>query len=89
MKSSTKRGWKASGELVAIQTELQQQIEILQEQRLSLLNEEPVMWDEVNAVEKELKFLGAELHEYQINKPYAAEDAAVAMMETAARRKDQ
>jgi len=86
MKSSTKRGWKASSELVAIQTELQQQIEILQEQRLSLLNEEPVMWDEVNAVERELKFLGAEVHDYLNNKPYAAEDAAVAMMESAARK---
>jgi len=72
-----------------MKTQLQQQIQTLQKLRQSLLSEEPVMWDEVNAVEKELKFLGAELHEYQINKPYAAEDAAVAMMETAARRKDQ
>ena len=69
-----------------MKTEIQQQIEILQAQRLSLLNEEPVMWNEVNAVERELKFLGAEVHDYLNNKPYAAEDAAVAMMESAARK---
>jgi hypothetical protein len=53
----------------------------------SLLSDEPVMWDEVNAVERELKFLGAQVHDYQDNKPYAAEDAALAMMESAAERK--
>jgi len=69
-----------------MKTELQQKIEMLQEQRQNLLDEDPVMWDEVNAVERELKFLGAEVHDYLNNKPYAAEDAAVAMMESAARK---
>ena len=68
-----------------MKTELQQKIEMLQEQRQNLLDEDPVMWDEVNAVERELKFLGAEVHVCQENKPYAAEDAAVAMMESAAK----
>jgi len=70
-------------------SELQLQIEILQEQRLSLLNEDPVMWDEVNAVERELKFLLAEVHPHEEKKAYAAEDAAVAMMESIAKKNDQ
>ena len=63
-----------------METQLQQQIETLQELRQSLLSEETVMWDEVNAVERDLKFLlGTEgLGE---DKPYAAEDAAVAMLQ--------
>jgi len=47
------------------------------------------MWDEVHAVERDLKFLlGTEelAKEPVEDKPYAAEDAAVAMMESAARR---
>ena len=40
------------------------------------------MWDEVYAVERDLKFLlGTE--ELSQETPYAAEDAAVAMMESA------
>ena len=70
-------------------TQLQQQIETLQKLRQSLLSEEPVMWDEVHAVERDLKFLlGTEelTKELGEDKPYAAEDAAVAMMESAARK---
>ena len=47
------------------------------------------MWDEVHAVERDLKFLfGTEelTKEPGEDKPYAAEDAAVAMMESAARK---
>ena len=65
-----------------MKTEIQQQIEILQAQRLSLLNEEPVMWDEVNAVERDLKSLRIALEQLP-GTPYAAEDAAIAMMESA------
>ena len=68
-----------------MKTQLQQQIETLQKLRQSLLSEEPVMWDEVHAVERDLKFLlgTGGLGE---DTPYAAEDAATAMMESAARR---
>ena len=69
-----------------MKTELQQQIELLQGQRQSLLNEDPVMWDEVNAVERDLKSLRVAL-EQSSDTPYAAEDAAVSMMESAARKK--
>ena len=57
-----------------MKTQLQQQIQTLQKLRQSLLSEEPVMWDEVNAVERDLKFLlgTGGLGE---DKPYAAEDA--------------
>jgi len=46
------------------------------------------MWDEVHAVERDLKFLlgTGGLGE---DKPYAAEDAAVAMMESAAKKSNQ
>jgi len=40
-----------------MKTQLQQQIETLQKLRQSLLSEEPVMWDEVHALERDLKFL--------------------------------
>jgi len=40
-----------------MKTQLQQQIQTLQKLRQSLLSEEPVMWDEVHAVERDLKFL--------------------------------
>ena len=68
-----------------MKTQRQQEIETLQELRQSLLGEETVMWDEVYAVERDLKFLlGTEgLGE---DKPYAAKDAATAMMESAARK---
>jgi len=68
-----------------MKTQLQQQIETLQKLRQSLLSEEPVMWDEVHAVERDLKFLlgTGGLGE---DKPYAAEDAATAMMESAAKK---
>jgi len=72
-----------------MKTQLQQKIETLQKLRQSLLSEEPVMWDEVHAVERDLKFLfGTEelTKEPGEDKPYAAEDAAVAMMESAARK---
>jgi len=72
-----------------MKTQLQQKIETLQKLRQSLLSEEPVMWDEVHAVERDLKFLlGTEelTKEPAEDKPYAAEDAAVAMMESAARK---
>ena len=64
-------------------------IERLQELRQSLLGEEVVMWDEVNAVERDLKFLLGTQQltiEADEDKPYAAEDAAVAIMESAAKR---
>ncbi|MDC1528300.1 hypothetical protein N8600_04480 [Gammaproteobacteria bacterium] len=68
-----------------MKTHRQQEIEALQELRQSLLSEETVMWDEVYAVERDLKFLlGTE--ELSQETPYAAEDAAVAMMESAARK---
>jgi len=71
-----------------MKTQLQQQIETLQKLRQSLLSEEPVMWDEVHAVERDLKFLlgTGGLGE---DKPYAAEDVAVAMMESAAKKSNQ
>jgi len=68
-----------------MKTQLQQQIETLQELRQSLLSEETVMWDEVHAVERDLKFLLG-IEEPVEDKPYAAEDAAVAMMESATRK---
>lgn len=69
-----------------MKTHRQQEIEALQELRQSLLSEETVMWDEVYAVERDLKFLlGTE--ELSQETPYAAEDAALAMMESAARKK--
>ena len=40
-----------------MKTQLQQQIETLQALRQSLLSEETVMWDEINAIERDLKFL--------------------------------
>jgi hypothetical protein len=40
-----------------MKTELEQEIETLQALRLSLLSEEVILWDEVNAVERDLKFL--------------------------------
>jgi len=75
-----------------MKTQLQQKIETLQKLRQSLLSEEPVMWDEVHAVERDLKFLfGTEelTKEPGEDKPYAAEDAAVAMMEISAKRREQ
>ena len=64
---------------------IEQQIQTLQALRQSLLSEETVMWDEVHAVERDLKFLlGTE--EPVEDKPYAAEDAAVAMMDSATRK---
>ena len=68
-----------------MKTQRQQEIETLQKLGQSLLSEEPVMWDEVHAVERDLKFLlgTGGLGE---DKPYAAEDAAVAMMDSATRK---
>ncbi len=40
-----------------MKTELEQEIETLQALRLSLLSEEVILWDELNAVERDLKFL--------------------------------
>ena len=40
-----------------MKTQRQQEIETLQALRQSLLGEETVMWDEINAVERDLKFL--------------------------------
>lgn len=54
----------------------------------SLLAEENVMWDEVNAVERDLRFLQGNTGSPVSDTPYAAEDAAVAMMESAARKHD-
>ena len=64
---------------------LQIQISRLEAQLESLLAEEEVMWDEVNAVERDLKALRIALEQVSYS-PYAAEDAAVAMMESAAKR---
>jgi len=50
------------------------------------------MWDEVHAVERDLKFLlGTEelAKEPGEDKPYAAEDAAVDMMESATKKSNQ
>lgn len=72
-----------------MKTELQQQIETLQKLRQSLLSEEPVMWDEVHAVERDLKFLlGTEelAKKPEKDKPYSANDAATAIMGSAAKR---
>lgn len=71
-----------------MKTHRQQEIEALQELRQSLLSEETVMWDEVYAVERDLKFLlGTE--ELSQETPYAAEDAAFAMMESATKKSNQ
>ena len=71
-----------------MKTHRQQEIEALQELRQSLLSEETVMWDEVYAVERDLKFLlGTE--ELSQETPYAAEDAALAMMESATKKSNQ
>ena len=72
-----------------MKTQLQQQIETLQKLRQSLLSEVPVMWDEVHAVERDLKFLlGTEelAKEPGEDKPYAAEATVMAVMDSAARR---
>jgi len=50
------------------------------------------MWEEVHAVERDLKFLlGTEelAKEPGEDKPYAAEDAAVDMMESATKKSNQ
>jgi len=73
-------------------TQLQQQIVTLQALRQSLLNEEPIMWDEVNAVERDLKHMVEQNELAQgvgEDKPYAAEDAVVGMMEISAKRREQ
>ena len=64
---------------------LQLQISRLEAQLEGLFAEEEVMWDEVNAVERDLKSLRVAL-EQSSDTPYAAEDAAVSMMESAAKR---
>lgn len=51
-----------------------------------MLGEENVMWDEVNAVERDLRFLQGNIERQTSDSPYAAEDAAIAMMESAAKR---
>jgi len=66
-----------------------EEITRLKTQLNSLLSEDPVMWDEVNAVERELNFWGAQCDEHKNSKPYAAEDAAMAMMENAAKSRNQ
>jgi len=66
-------------------TSTEQEIQRLQQVLESLLSEENIMWDEVNAVERDLKALRI-APEQASDTPYAAEDAAVAMMESAARR---
>ncbi|MBT5483411.1 MAG: hypothetical protein HOK55_01665 [Gammaproteobacteria bacterium] len=70
-------------------TKLEREIQRLKLLRTSLLREDEVLWDEVNAVERDLKFLlcARELDKEPMeDRPYAAEDAAVAIMESAARK---
>jgi hypothetical protein len=50
----------------------------------SLLNEIPVMWDEVNNLERELLFL--KKMSYLSSEASATEDAAIAMMESMAKK---
>ena len=63
-----------------------EQIRKLEQRLKSLLGEENVMWDEVNAVERDLRFLQGNIGRQTSDSPYAAEDAAIAMMESAAKR---
>ena len=75
-----------------MKTHRQQEIEALQELRQSLLSEETVIWDEVNAVERDLKHMEEQNELSQgvgEDKPYAAEDAAVDMMESATKKSNQ
>ncbi len=63
-----------------MKTKLEQEIEALQERRLSLLSEEVVLWDEVNAVERDSKFLlgTQELSQEPIEASKADEDSSQA-----------
>lgn len=87
----------------AMKPTTEQQIQLLEAEKRSLLSEDHVLWDEVNAVERELRFLRGlsglqsdlespvmDSHQNASDSlsdaPYAAEDAAVAMMESAARK---
>lgn len=63
-----------------------EQIRKLEQRLKSLLGEENVMWDEVNAVERDLRFLQGNIERQTSDSSYAAEDAAIAMMESAAKR---
>ena len=63
-----------------------EQIRKLKQRLQSLLAEDNVMWDEVNAVERDLRFLQGNTGQEITHTPYAAEDAAIAMMESAAKR---
>ena len=63
-----------------------EQIRKLERRLKSLLGEETVMWDEVNAVERDLRFLQGNIKQQTSDSPYAAEDAAIAMMESAAKK---
>jgi len=63
-----------------------EQIRKLERRLKSLLAEETVMWDEVNAVERDLRFLQGNIKQQTSDSPYAAEDAAIAMMESAAKK---
>lgn len=69
--------------------QLQLKIANVEEQLEGLLAEEEVLWDEVNVLERELKHLRERMEAAKetSDMPYAAEDAAVAMMESAARKK--
>jgi len=63
-----------------------EQIRKLEQRLKSLLAEKNVMWDEVNAVERDLRFLQGNIERQTSDFPYAAEDAAISMMESAAKR---
>jgi len=63
---------------------LEEEIEDIERRMLSLFNESPVMWDEVNTLERELLYL--KKMSYLSSEASATEDAAIAMMESMAKK---
>ena len=63
---------------------LEEEIADIERKMLSLFNEFPVMWDEVNTLERELLYL--KKMSYLSSEASAIEDAAIAMMESMAKK---
>jgi len=63
---------------------LEEEIADIERKILSLSNEFPVMWDEVNTLERELLYL--KKMSYLSSEASATEDAAIAMMESMAKK---
>lgn len=63
---------------------LEEEIAVIESKVLSLLDEIPIMWDEVNALERELLHL--KKISYLSSEASATEDASVAIMESVAKK---